>query len=113
MNTRKPHIIAAAFTFGREELIPDMFLGIIEQSGKKGPEQYPKLSYYLKRHIELDGDEHGPMAVKMMKMLCGQDEQKWTDVAEYSQRALEHRVALWDSITKKLRENKGNLIEAL
>ncbi|WP_421810487.1 DUF3050 domain-containing protein [Flagellimonas sp.] len=113
INTQKPHIIAAAFTFGREELIPDMFLGIIEQSGKKGPEQYPKLSYYLKRHIELDGDEHGPMAVKMMKMLCGQDEQKWTDVAEYSQRALEHRVALWESITKKLRENKGNLIEAL
>ncbi|WP_421803757.1 DUF3050 domain-containing protein [Flagellimonas sp.] len=113
INTQQPHIIAAAFTFGREDLIPDMFLGIIEQSGEQGASQYKKLEYYLKRHIELDGDEHGPLALRMIKALCGSDDQKWNDVLEYSRQALHHRIALWNSIAEKLKENKGNLVNAL
>ncbi|WP_206512860.1 DUF3050 domain-containing protein [Flagellimonas beolgyonensis] len=113
INTQQPHIIAAAFTFGREDLIPDMFLSIIEQSGENGPGNYAKLSYYLKRHIELDGDDHGPLAVKMIQALCGSDDHKWGDVFQYSKKALEQRIALWDGIAKKLAENKGNLVDAL
>lgn len=113
INTRQPHIIAAAFTFGREDLIPDMFLSIIEQSGENGPSKYKKLEYYLKRHIELDGDEHGPLALRMIKALCGSNDQKWKDVLEYSKQALQYRIALWDSIAEKLEENKGNLVNAL
>ena len=30
----KSHEIAAAFTFGREEIIPDMFIEIIQQTEK-------------------------------------------------------------------------------
>jgi len=112
INTQQPHIIAAAFTFGREELIPDMFLGIIEQSGENGAGKYQKLEYYLKRHIELDGDEHGPLAVRMIKALCGSDDQKWNDVLEYSKQALQYRIALWDSIAQKLEQNKINLVDA-
>ncbi len=113
INTQQAHIIAAAFTFGREDLIPDMFLSIIEQSGEEGPSKYKKLEYYLKRHIELDGDEHGPLALRMIKTLCGSDTQRWNDVAEYSKKALRYRIGLWDSIAKKLTENKGNLVDAL
>ncbi|MBW8243136.1 DUF3050 domain-containing protein [Muricauda oceani] len=109
INTQQPHIIAAAFTFGREDLIPDMFLGIIEQSGAG---KYKKLEYYLKRHIELDGEDHGPLALRMIKALCGSDAQKWTDVLEYSKQALQCRVELWDSIAQKLEANKNNLVNA-
>ena len=113
INSQRPHRIAAAFTFGREDLIPDMFLGIIEQSGEKGASNYKKLEYYLKRHIELDGDEHGPLALRMIKALCGTDDQKWNDVLQYSKQALQFRIELWDSIAEKLKENKGNLVNAL
>ncbi|MCR9227798.1 MAG: DUF3050 domain-containing protein [Flavobacteriaceae bacterium] len=113
INTQEPHIIAAAFTFGREDLIPDMFLGIIEQSGENGPSSYRKLEYYLKRHIELDGDQHGPLALGMIKALCGSDAQKWKDVLQYGKQALQYRIELWDSIAEKLQEKKGNLINAL
>lgn len=113
INTQQPHIIAAAFAFGREDVIPDMFLGIIEQSGENGPGNYKKLEYYLKRHIELDGDEHGPLALRMIKALCGSDGQKWNDVLAYSKQALQCRIELWDSIAEKLKENKSNLVNAL
>lgn len=92
------HRIAAAFTYGREDLIPDMFLGIVRRNGEK----YPNFEYYLERHIELDGDEHGPLALQMIEELCGQDATKWQEAEETAVRALEVRRALWDEISASL-----------
>ena len=102
----KPHKIAAIFTFGRENLIPNMFNEILREFEKNVSEgDISKLIYYFERHIELDEDEHGPMALEMVSMLAENDPVKWKEIEDISIEALERRILLWDAINEQI-ENK-------
>jgi len=102
----KPHKIAAIFTFGRENLIPNMFNEILREFEKNVSEgNISKLIYYFERHIELDEDEHGPMALEMVSMLAENDPDKWKEIEDISIEALEKRILLWDAINEQI-ENK-------
>jgi hypothetical protein len=102
IDTKKTHIIASVFTFGREDLIPDMFINIVKSLNEKPGSKTNDLLYYLERHIEMDGDEHGPMALKMISGLCGDDKEKWNDAVEFSNQALKQRIKLWDYISSQI-----------
>lgn len=106
----KEHKIAAAFTFGREDLIPSMFTEILKNFQTNFPEtDLSKLIYYFERHIELDADEHGPMAMQMISELCGTNETKWKELEEVSIEALEKRLGLWNAIEEQITQKNWNL----
>ena len=99
----KPHKIAAIFTFGRENLIPNMFNEILHEFQKNITEiDISKLIYYFERHIELDEDEHGPMALEMVTELAKNDKIKWQEIEDISITALNKRILLWDAIYDQL-----------
>ena len=90
------HAQAAAFAFGREDLIPDMFqqvVGVNESVG--GLDTFVD---YLARHIQVDSEEHTPMAMQMLADLCGDDDAKWAECAETINLALAARARLWEGI---------------
>lgn len=90
------HCQAAAFAFGREDLIPDMFTQVVAVN-----ERSNKLNTfvdYLERHIEVDGEFHTPMAMQMVADLCGDDDAKWDECADTINTALAARARLWDGI---------------
>ena len=105
----KLHAVAAAFTFGREDLIPDMFRGFIRDQDERLSGRLQTLRWYMERHIEVDGDEHGPMALRMIGELCGCDAVKWREAADAAESALQARLELWDGITTMLQEQRAGL----
>ena len=100
IESNETHKIASAFTFGREDLIPDMFTAIVDEYNTEN--NLDKFVYYLERHIELDGGEHGPLALELISNLCGDDDNKWKEVEETAITCLVARKRLWDSILANL-----------
>ena len=100
IESNETHKIASAFTFGREDLIPDMFTAIVNEYNTEN--NLDKFVYYLERHIELDGGEHGPLALELISNLCGDDDNKWREVEETAIACLVARKKLWDSILADL-----------
>jgi hypothetical protein len=92
------YVQAAVFTFGREDLIPGMFISFVRELNANMENKVSVLKYYLERHIEIDGDHHSHLAYQMTEELCGEDEAKWDDATSAVKYALEGRIHLWNSI---------------
>ena len=87
--------VAGSFLFGREKLLPDLFEQIV-QILKNEELECPTLIYYFERHIELDGDSHGPLAQKLLKEICGEDQSKWLLAHNAGIQSLQRREELWN-----------------
>lgn len=96
IETAPVHCQAAAFAFGREDLIPEMFQQVIAIADSDG--RLETFKDYLARHIEVDGEQHTPMAMQMLIDLCADDQAAWDECAATVQTALRARATLWDTI---------------
>lgn len=97
------HSVAAAFLHGRESVIPQMFQRILDDWGI-GIEQAPTFRYYLERHIEVDSEDHGPAAEKLLARLVDGDPQREEDVYAAAIAAVQSRIALWDGLRLSMGE---------
>lgn len=88
---------SASFTFARETIIPTMFVNILEDAPESGPD-ISAFKQYLQRHIELDGDEHGQIALQLVTELCGSSDEKWLIAEAGAKEAILARIHLYDAI---------------
>lgn len=97
----KPHVVAAAFALGREHIIPGMFRSFLEHMGISEKDA-PIFHYYLKRHIYLDADFHGPISMQLLNELCAGDETRLPEAEAAACTAIEARIQFWDGVLRKL-----------
>lgn len=94
--------IASAFTFGREDLLPAVFQRIVDELNVEAGGGLDDFRYYLRRHIGLDGEEHGPMANRLLLSLCGADESRWQVTEQAAVDCLQARHLLWNGICDQM-----------
>jgi hypothetical protein len=93
----KSHEIASSFAIGRESIVPLMFQRILDQS-KLGTHEVPVFRYYLQRHAELDGDHHGPMALKLLENMSAGDPEIENEIVQQAETSIEQRISFWDGV---------------
>jgi hypothetical protein len=108
VDSGKAHVVAAAFTHGREEPIPGMFRALVDAIAEREPERVELLRYYLERHIEIDGEEHGALAHELLRELCARDPIKEREALWAAEQALEARLTLWDGIVAAIRARRAS-----
>jgi hypothetical protein len=91
------HGVVAAFFYGREDLIPTLFSALMTQWKVEG-RPVERFVYYLERHIEVDGDKHGPMVRQLLEALCEGRPDRLDASRDIAQRVMRARLALWDAI---------------
>jgi hypothetical protein len=97
------HRLAAAFALGREDVIPALFLRLLDRLAVTEPNRFRKFQYYLHRHVDLDGDVHGPQALRLVERLCGGDPRRLREALATAWECLEARLRVWDEILAALK----------
>jgi hypothetical protein len=100
------HRIAAAFTYGRDDVIPAMFQEMVRSLAREDAGRWSLFLHYLNRHIEHDGERHGPLSRALVQRLCAQDNRLWAEANETARASIEARLRLWDSISAELGDFK-------
>ncbi len=104
------HRVAAAFAYGREEVIPGMFRRLVDRLAGHSLQRWGTLRFYLDRHIGTDADRHGPQSRDLVRRLCGNNANLWSEAVETARASLEARVRLWVDVARSVAdvaESKG------
>jgi hypothetical protein len=103
--------VMASFFYGRENVIPPMFQSLLDHWGLSEG-QAPGFVYYLQRHIELDGDSHGPAAQRLIQAELARAPDGLAQTREAATGAMSARRALWDGTAALLRERHGEAVRS-
>jgi hypothetical protein len=106
IDSGRPHAAAAALAVGRERIIPGMFRSFLADMAVT-PEQAPAFHYYLNRHIHLDEDFHGPLSLRLVDALCGDDAAKVAEAEAAARTALDARLTFWDGVLAALGDRRA------
>ena len=106
IRSNKPWVVCAAFAFGRESVIPDMFQRLRRSEAMKN-RNCPVFDYYLARHIEVDGGVedtpgHGELALRLLDRLCDDNADRCAEAEETGVEALRMRTRFWLGVTEQL-----------
>jgi hypothetical protein len=94
-------VVMANFFYGREDVIPRMFSNLLDK-WRIGTNQAPMFVYYLKRHIEVDSDQHGPAAKAILAAATDGDPLRGLQVVNAARQSIEARIRLWDGLLTSL-----------
>ena len=95
--------VMASFFHGRESVIPQMFTALLKR-WQIPDDRAPMFVFYLKRHIEVDGESHGPMAQKIIERATADDDAGQELVMHAAIESVRARIALWDGVRLSLLE---------
>jgi hypothetical protein len=96
--------VLAAFFYGREDIIPEMFRRLLKTLDGANHENHDlrHFIYYIDRHIELDGDSHGPKGKELLGDLLKNSPDKANRAIRTACSSIEARIALWNGTLSKL-----------
>ena len=100
--TASDHELAAAFAYGREEIIPPIFRLVVGQAAVFDRTQWNSFRYYLERHIGRDSESHGPLARQLVAHLCGDEPKRWAAAEQAARQSLTARLQLFDFIADEI-----------
>jgi hypothetical protein len=100
--------VMGCFFFGREDIIPRMFQNFLDRC-KIDLNEAPKLQYYLLRHIDVDANEHGPAALKiMLDMFFDENEAEFAELIDAACLSIQKRIGLWDGVLGDIQQIASN-----
>ena len=97
------------FFYGREDIIPAMFRRLLDTLYRTGhnDERLRYFIYYIDRHIELDGDSHGPKGRELLEDLVMNSPHARERALRAACCSIKARVELWNGTLSKLRDSRG------
>jgi Protein of unknown function (DUF3050) len=108
-NSGSTEEVLAAFFYGREDIIPEMFGRLLKTlyGAKHNADRLRNFIYYIDRHIELDGDSHGPMGRELLEDLIANSPHRGERARRAACSSIEARISLWNGTLSKLRNSRS------
>ena len=95
--------VMASVFHGRENVIPHVLTALL-QRWDIDERQAPRFVFYLKRHIEGDGDSRGPTAQRIIERMTADDPMRRDLFVHAAIESISARIALWEGVRESLRE---------